>query len=480
MAGSAALLAAACGVEPVAGPREDEILDRPATGRPGTKGGEGDGGGATTSVGAGGGSQPPAPAPRWSRRFGGDGADRALGVAGIDTLHVVGSFTETALVGGELVTSAGATDALLTTWSEQGTPGRPLRFGGAGTDRAEVVAIDASGSIMLAGGFEETIDFGGDPLVSAGNEDVFVTRLEADGTLMWDRRFGSASSTQRGHGIAFDVACNIVVTGRFEGVVDFGAGPVASAGGSDAFVVKLDQYGAFAWARRFGGAGDDAGLGVAIDYGEAIYVTGQGDGICDDGSPGRAFAMKLDPDGNVAWTRCLGPGATEAGTAIAVEGGGAATVVGRFAGIFELSDGTHLGTAGDDDAFVAKLDPSGHVVWAHQFGDAAAQRATSVAVDLLGDVHLAGLSDGAVDLGDGWRWADGPGFFVGRFDPTGTLRGSWFYGGAAPDSQIAVAAPFDAGTVAVGDFAGTIDLGDGPVTAHGPRDGFVVALPAIE
>ncbi len=53
-----------------------------------------------------------------------------------------------------------------------------------------------------------------------------------------------------------DASGNYYVAGEFEGTVDFGAGPLTSAGGSDIFFLKLDPSGSVIWSKRFGAARD--------------------------------------------------------------------------------------------------------------------------------------------------------------------------------------------------------------------------------
>jgi hypothetical protein len=100
------------------------------------------------------------------------------------------------------------------------------------------VATDSTGQVAVVGVFADSIDFGGGPVVSAGSYDVFVAKLDADGEHLWSQRFGDAIE-QRGSDIAMDDDGNVVVTGNFYSTIDFGGGILTSAGWNDVFVVKL-------------------------------------------------------------------------------------------------------------------------------------------------------------------------------------------------------------------------------------------------
>ena len=64
---------------------------------------------------------------------------------------------------------------------------------------------------------------------------MFVAKFDAAGKHLWSQRFGDIGS----YAIAVDRADNVLVTGSFEGTVDFGGGTLTSAGFSDIFVAKI-------------------------------------------------------------------------------------------------------------------------------------------------------------------------------------------------------------------------------------------------
>jgi hypothetical protein len=83
------------------------------------------------------------------------------------------------------------------------------------------------------------VNFGGGGLVSAGVGDIFVAKYSgADGSHLWSKRFGDTSADS-GQGVAVDGSGNAVVTGVFNGTVNFGGGGLVSAGSDDIFLLKL-------------------------------------------------------------------------------------------------------------------------------------------------------------------------------------------------------------------------------------------------
>ncbi len=120
------------------------------------------------------------------------------------------------------------------------------RFGDTGFDSGYAIAVDGARNVLVTGWFQGTVDFGGGPLTNAGgfdSFDIFVAKYDAAGAHLWSQSFGDTDS-DRGSAIAVDADDNVLVTGRFQGTVDFGGGPLTSAGSTDIFVTKFDAAGA--------------------------------------------------------------------------------------------------------------------------------------------------------------------------------------------------------------------------------------------
>ena len=66
-------------------------------------------------------------------------------------------------------------------WSQGMVHDWSQRFGDASDQRSRGVAADASGNVIVAGFFGGTVDFGGGPLLSAGSFDIYVAIFLAVG-----------------------------------------------------------------------------------------------------------------------------------------------------------------------------------------------------------------------------------------------------------------------------------------------------------
>ena len=90
----------------------------------------------------------------------------------------------------------------------------------------------------MAGDFRGTLDFGVGPLMSAGDTDLFVAKLDPDGNGLFARRYGDASAQ---HLVTFARAgdSDVRIGGAFQGSLDLGGAPLVSAGQTDAFAARL-------------------------------------------------------------------------------------------------------------------------------------------------------------------------------------------------------------------------------------------------
>jgi len=219
----------------------------------------------------------------WTRQFGTDNLDEALGVAldGAGNVVVVGT-TRGNLAG----TSEGLDDAFARMYDANGTEVWTRRFGTARYDNAWGVAVDGAGFVFVAG--TTTGRLAG---ANQGDFDAFVRKLDANGNESWTRQFGSAGP-EDAVAVATDAAGNVLVAGY-----TFGSLEGNTSGGYDAFVRKLDGGGGEVWTRQIGTGGDDYAYGVAVGAGGRVVVGGRtgGDLAGNLGGGSDGFVRVLSP-----------------------------------------------------------------------------------------------------------------------------------------------------------------------------------------
>jgi hypothetical protein len=290
------------------------------------------------------------------------------------------------------------------------------------------LAVDGSGNILVAGNYHGAPDFGCGPLAQARGS-VFVVKLNAAGACVWSRGFpGAYVESPR---IAVDGTGRVAVTGFFNGTLDFGGGPLASTQGL--FLARLSATGGHLWSKRFeateGGTLAPGALGVAADSAGNVFLTGGFSGFLSLGGTAMRsrggqdlFIGRFNPTGGLNWGRRFGDVADQVGHDAAVDAAGNIILTGGFGGVMAV-DTVSLTAQSTSDAFVVKLDPTGHGAWGRQFTDASGtQHGTQVAVDAAGNIATTGQYTGYIDLGNGPMDLEGD-FkrYVARLDGAGTL-----------------------------------------------------------
>lgn len=271
--------------------------------------------------------------------------------------------------------------------------------------------LDPSGNIFVMGHFAGGLDFGSGVVQSgAPPQDVSLTKFSPDGAPLWTKGFGDAEP-QRGPGITTDADGHVLLAGTFGGNVSFGGGAMLNKNGTgeDIFVAKLDDAGGLLWNKSYGNDQTQYVQSVGVDSKGDVYVAGDIVGLVDfDGEPLKsegdrdAFVLKLEKDGDYAWCRRFGDANLQGGQAVVADGAGGILVAGRFAGTVDFGNGPLTSPGGLDSAFLLKLDATtGKTVWSRRYGETGSSYSRSLALDGAGNAILFGFTNGTADFGGG-------------------------------------------------------------------------------
>ena len=419
----------------------------------------------------------------WSQHFGSSLSDYGYSVAtdAAGNVFVTGSFQGTADFGGGNLASAGNDDIFLAKYSPTGAHLWSKRFGSYNSDRGYSVATDASGNVFVTGIFDGTVDFGGGNLPTAGYGDIFVAKFDPSGTHLWSHGFGSASDNDSGYSVATDAAGNVFVTGYFAGTVDFGGGPLVSAGNYDIFLAKFSSTGTHLWSHRFGSTAADNGYSVATDAQGSVFLTGDFQGTVDFGGGNLVCAgntdvvlAKYSASGTHVWSHRYGDIGLDHGYAVATDGSGNVFVTGNFYGTVDFGGGD-LVSAGAVDIFLAKYDTNGTELWSQRLGGDSLDIGYCLATDILGDVVVAGSFYATANFGGGDLTSAGASdIFVAKYTAAGAHLWSQHAGSISTDDARGVAVDPSGDVFVTGEFFGTVDFGTGGLTAAGQWDAFLV------
>ena len=379
-------------------------------------------------------------------------------------------------------------------------------MGGTGQDYGISITTDASGNVYTMGRFQNTVDF--DPgagtfnLTSNGDADIFIQKLDANGTFIWAKSMGGAGE-DHGRSITTDAAGNVYTTGNFYGAVDFdpGAGTfnLTTNGGTDIFIQKLDESGTFIWAKSMGGTSGSFGWSITTDAAGNVYTTGNFYGAVDF-DPGAGtfnvtsngsddiFIQKLDANGNFLWAKGMGGTGSDAGNSITTDALGNVCTTGDFESTVDFDPGAgtyNLTSNGLDDIFIQKLDASGTFIWAKSMGGTGIDIGKSITTDASGNVYTTGYFQNTVDFDPGAGTFNlttngGSDIFIQKLDANGTFIWAKSMGGAGEDYGYSITTDASGNVYTTGYFESLVDFDPGAgtfnLTINGGTDIFIQKL----
>jgi len=360
-------------------------------------------------------------------------------------------------------------------------------LGGGGYDifdEARGIAVDSEGYVYVTGESRSTWTDATDPTPArafsgaSGTSDAFVARLLPDGRLDWYTFLGGESQDQ-GYGIAVDSNGRVFVTGRSDASWSGAGTPVRGHSVSyDAFVARLDaDDGDLVWHTFLGGDGDDWGLDIAVKDG-FLYVAGSTSAAWSE-TPRRgysgnvdAFAAKLEDDGDLVWHTFLGGSGAECNNYLV---GVAVSDDGNAwvtsASASEWSESAAMGHSGGSDAFVARLDSSGDRIWHTFMGSAQSDSADDIVVDANGNAFVTGQSAASWGNGPVREHAGDQDGFAAKLDADGGLTWHTFIGGSSSDGCHSIGLDTTGNVYVAG--ASFSNWGD-PEQSHSPGTGWDV------
>lgn len=372
---------------------------------------------------------------------------------------------------------------------------------GSGTETAKSIALDVNGNVYTTGYFTGSVDF--DPgagvftLSSAGQQDIFISKLNAAGDFVWAKRIGGYAN-DAANSITVDALGNVYTCGFYHSNVDFnpnaGAANLMSAtiNSQDIFISKLDANGNFVWAKSIGGTGYLDILGnvvdavsnayqLKLDATENVYVVGSflgeidfdpGAGLAQKYAPfaSHAFIVKLNHLGHFRWVKTFGENMYgEEAYAVAIDPLGKIYITGVFAGSVDFNPNEanyFLSTNAYNACFVIALNEHGSFLWANVFsGNSSSNQSsgTSITVDIIHDIIVGGNFKGSLDSDPSANQnilnsSGNSDAYIIKLDANGNSIWGKCYGGISADYLYEITTDNLGNIYSVGSFKGNADF----------------------
>ena len=381
-------------------------------------------------------------------------------------------------------------------------------LGGTGNDQARAIALDSAGSIYLAGE-TTSLDFPNAQNSSGGATEAFVTKLNASASQVLFSTYVGGTGIDRARGIALDFGSIYLAGETASANFPTQNPQQATFGGgaSDGFVTRLSADGTVLFFSTYlGGTAADSCLGIALDGTSNSYVTGQtasNDFVTSSGAlqtayaggASDAFVSKFDVNGANLYSTYLGGAGADVGNAIIINSSGTTDIAGATAstdfpisgsGAFQFSN------AGGNDAFYTRLDTTqtgfGGLLYSTYFGSSGDDEALAIVTDSNNYSYLTGTTTSTtlpfVSTPAQGSNGGGTDAFIASFDPanfSSSLRYTTFLGGSGNDAGRGIGVDGIGNAYIAGDTTSTDFPTQNPLQAtHAPdgglRDAFASKL----
>lgn len=347
----------------------------------------------------------------WVKNFGGSGEETLQAIITTsDGGYAMLGFSNS--TDGDLITkSIAVNDYWLLKLDALGNLQWSKTYGGSKDDRGQSLVQTTDGGFALTG-FAQSDD--GDATNNEGFHDNWILKLDAQGTVEWEKSFGfsghdhSYDILQTEDGGYYFIGFLDITSARADGNTEKG-GTLTNHGVGEFWGTKIDDKGDLQWRGYFGGSNNDRAHSVVRSDDGGYVMTGFTESEDFDISNSRGsydfWVLKNDKDGNLLWENSFGGSGIEISQDIANTSDGGYVITGNT-----FSDDTDVSNNnGESDIWLVKIDDDGNLVWQKTFGGSGFDAAESVSLSKDGGFIITGNSkssdkDSSANAGENDIW----------------------------------------------------------------------------
>ena len=247
--------------------------------------------------------------------------DEALDVvqAPNGNIYTTGYFSQTVLFDNITFSHTGNGDGFVACQNPNGQYLWVVKIDGLLADRGSAIACDNAGNVYATGTFTDNAEIGGfDVTANNASQDVYVTKINPDGAVLWVKTFGG-QDLENVTGIAVAPSGHIWLTGQFRGTAYFGQDTLTSeillgtsVSSYDIYLLKLNAAGNTVFVKKAASNFNDRSTGLQVDNAGNPYLSGHfsndlqfGNLTYTNNALNAGFVMKCDSAGNPLWFKKL-------------------------------------------------------------------------------------------------------------------------------------------------------------------------------
>lgn len=275
------------------------------------------------------------------------------------------------------------------------------KAGGLTIEEGNDIAISNSGFTYATGYFSSAAQFGNTNLSSNGLSDVYLSKLNPNGSFLWTIGFGGPS-VDEGISVSFNETNNqVIVCGHFTDSLQIGSNSFTAQGNQDIFLAAFDTNGLPVWSKSFGSSQLDLVSDMAIDaFGNIVLIGAHSDTLqftnqsLGHQSQKDVYLAKFSPSGNLIWNQSgVGLG-DNTGLEIDTDPSGNIYAGGVFSNNITF-DILHT-TNGQNAIFLTKFDSAGAEQWFYFLAGSTYNTITGLEADNSGNIFITGDYSGSL------------------------------------------------------------------------------------
>jgi len=315
------------------------------------------------------------------------------------------------------------------------TPAQPVAtwqksIGGSGLDFGKGLCVARDSLSYYITGYTNSTN--GDISTNLGGTDIFLSKIDINGTVLWTRTYGT-NADDYSHAVISSGDYGVAICGFTRDTLSAG-----THGGFDVMLIKVDSSGNQQWMKFYGGSGNDG------DHSAEIIETADRSLVCITGSASfdgdldtnygstDYWLFKTDSAGNLMWQKNFGGSDDEDGHSILTMPDGGFIINGHTASNDVDVSGHHNPNSGIHDGWVVRVGPTRNIIWQKCIGGTGFELINQMVADDSGRVVMAGYTtsnDGDVTGNQGMNDV-----WIVKIDTaSGSLLSSDVYGGSGDD-----------------------------------------------
>jgi hypothetical protein len=373
----------------------------------------------------------------WSHQIGGSKQDKEYYtcIDAIGNVYTTGSFQSSEIfIGDEILHLKGYNNFYIAKYNSMGTIQWAKKFGGNNDSIQGLQGIysmtfnNTNHNLFVTGLFGDTCIFGSDTLISNGNLDAFVAKMDTNGNIIWAKRAGG-SDKDYGSSLDADFNGNVYV----ELILPSGGLIDTINVSNGVFFTKWNSDGKCLWAKNiFSSTSIGNFFQIRIKNNDIFAIGSCGvktftiDTITVNANYTRQYLIaRFDTNATPKWIKSCASPTIYGKWGLDIDNGNNSYITGSFDQPAFFDNDT-LFTNANADVFIAKYNSAGHVIWARQ---SKSSQTTVVGNGLtLGnnnDIYITGSVIGNAVFGDDTIYGVSSlgDMFVAKYDSLGIYKG---------------------------------------------------------